>query len=85
MTIYQIIDRHTDAIVATRMTRARARLKADRLDLEYGAIRYFVREAPPVLFQENCTCADYPDSRDQHCPKHGVLFANTGAIKDLSH
>jgi len=42
---YQVIDRHTGAVVRTyAATRRRmAYALADRLDLEYGAVRYAVR------------------------------------------
>ena len=55
LTSYQVIDRQTGAIVrtftqATPMhsaltLRRRARQYADRLDLEYGAVRYTVMQA----------------------------------------
>jgi len=34
----------------------------------------------------DCTCADYPDSRDQHCPRHGVLAlgGETGKAKEAT-
>ena len=41
--VYQVIDAQTGAIVGTYSTRTRARNRADRLDLAYGAIRYYVR------------------------------------------
>jgi hypothetical protein len=44
-TTYQVIDIRTNEVVATRSTRKAARRLADKLDLEYGAIRYSVKEA----------------------------------------
>ncbi len=43
MTTYQVIDGQTKAVVGTFKTRAAARRRADRLDSEYGACRYFVQ------------------------------------------
>lgn len=43
--LYHIIDNHTKRVVsAPYKSRRRARLRADRLDLEYGAIKYQVKE-----------------------------------------
>lgn len=42
--VYQIIDRQTGAIMGTYKGRIRARHRADRLDNEYGAHRYYVRQ-----------------------------------------
>lgn len=45
MTHYEIVDRHTGLVVSKPYTsRSRARHRADRLDNEYGAYRYYVRE-----------------------------------------
>ncbi len=44
LTMYQIIDRQTGAIVGTAKTRQTATRKRDRLDNEYGAYRYYVKE-----------------------------------------
>ena len=44
MTTYQIIDRHTQAVVGTFKNKQAARNKRDRLDSAYGAVRYMVRE-----------------------------------------
>ena len=41
-TQYQVIDTRTQVIVGTFTTRKAASRKADRLDLEFGAIRYLV-------------------------------------------
>lgn len=41
---YQVIDRHTGTIVGTFKSKQAARNKRDRLDLQYGAVRYSVRE-----------------------------------------
>ena len=41
---YQVIDNKTSEVVGTYKTRKLARRRADKLDLEYGAIRYSVRE-----------------------------------------
>jgi hypothetical protein len=44
-TTYEVVDRMTGRVVSRPYTdRNRARRRADRLDLEYGAIRYYVRE-----------------------------------------
>jgi hypothetical protein len=40
---YQIIDTHTNRVVGVYTNRIRAYRKADRLDSEYGAIRYAVK------------------------------------------
>jgi len=47
MTKYLVIDRHTGVVVGTYATIERARAKRDKLDLEYGAIRYGIRELFP--------------------------------------
>ena len=49
---YHIIDTKTGLTVATASTRRAARRKADRLDLEYGAIRYAVRFVAPYGIAE---------------------------------
>lgn len=44
---YQIIDTKTgQAVGKPRNTRAAAQRRADRLDTEYGAVRYVVRTIP---------------------------------------
>lgn len=45
-TRYAVIDRHTGMAVGNYGDRKRARRRADKLDLAYGAIRYGVREVP---------------------------------------
>ena len=40
---YQVIDTHTKNVVGTYSSRVRATRKANRLDLEYGAIRHAVK------------------------------------------
>lgn len=40
---YQVIDSRTGLVMGTYSTRVRASRKADKLDLQYGAIRYSVR------------------------------------------
>ena len=40
---YQVIDFKTGQVMGIYVSRRRARAKADKLDLEYGAYRYFVR------------------------------------------
>jgi hypothetical protein len=40
---YQVIDRMTGEVMGTYSTRSRARARRERLDLEYGAYRYFVK------------------------------------------
>jgi len=42
-TQYQVIDTRTQAVVGTFTTRKAASRKADRLDAQYGAVRYSVR------------------------------------------
>ena len=41
---FQVIDRQTNQVMGTYASRKRARNKADRLDLEYGAYRYYVKQ-----------------------------------------
>jgi hypothetical protein len=41
--MYQVIDRQTGKVVGTYTELKRARRRADRLDLIYGAIRYGVQ------------------------------------------
>lgn len=41
---YQVIDRHTGQVVGTYASKQRARNRREALDLQYGAIRYSVRE-----------------------------------------
>jgi hypothetical protein len=43
-TVYEVVDRQTGTVQGVYRTRNRARRHADRLDLHYGAIRYYVRE-----------------------------------------
>ena len=43
MTTYQVIDRQTQKVVGTFKNKQAARNKCDRLDMQYGAIRYSVR------------------------------------------
>jgi hypothetical protein len=40
---YQVIDRQTGNVMGTYSSRTSASRKADKLDLEYGAIRYAVK------------------------------------------
>lgn len=40
---YDIIDRHTGAVVGTAMTRKGASRSVDRRDNEYGAYRYYAK------------------------------------------
>jgi len=40
---YQVIDGQTKQVVGTFKNRNAARNKADRLDMEYGACRYYVQ------------------------------------------
>lgn len=40
--MYRVIDCHTGNTVATYKTIKRARAACDRLDMEYGAVRYRV-------------------------------------------
>lgn len=41
---YQVIDIQTKQVVASFSSKQAARNKRDRLDLQYGAVRYTVRE-----------------------------------------
>ena len=41
--MYQVIDIQTNWVVSSHKTSRRAHRKADRLDMEYGAVRYVVR------------------------------------------
>lgn len=43
--LYLIIDSHTGDVVGGALPIRRARAKRDRLDLEYGAVRYMLRPA----------------------------------------
>jgi hypothetical protein len=43
---YQVVDRKTNKVVGTYSSKVRARSKADKLDLEYGAYRYSTRIVP---------------------------------------
>lgn len=45
-TRFAVIDRNTGGTVGTYGDRKRARTRANKLDLQYGAIRYLVREVP---------------------------------------
>ena len=49
--MYEVIDSHTGDVIGSYSTFKRARNKADKLDLVYGAIRYRVeyRFAPYCL------------------------------------
>lgn len=40
--MYQVIDKQTGKVVGTYQDAKRARNRRDRLDLQYGAIRYYV-------------------------------------------
>lgn len=49
-TAYRVVDSRTgDTIGRPYTTRTRARRAADRLDLQYGAVRYFVRETAAAV------------------------------------
>lgn len=50
-TIYQLMDTHTGKVLGTYSyaQRNRARNRADKLDLQYGAVRYTVR---PIFSSE---------------------------------
>jgi len=41
--IYEVVDSRTKEVVCTRPTLKSASRRADKLDLEYGAVRYIVR------------------------------------------
>ncbi len=40
---YDIVDSKTGTVIASLLTRKRASAKADRLDAQYGAVRYIVK------------------------------------------
>lgn len=42
-TRYELIDSRTGAVIGTYRSRTRAYARADRMDAEYGAVRYVVR------------------------------------------
>jgi len=44
--MYQVIDRQTGEVMGTYQTRSRADRRADKLDNEYGAYRYYAQEKP---------------------------------------
>ena len=41
---YQVVDKQTGAVKGMYVSRIRARNRADKLDNEYGAYRYYVKE-----------------------------------------
>ena len=43
--MFQIVDRHTGAVVATAKTRAGANRAVDKRDNAYGAYRYYAHNA----------------------------------------
>ena len=52
LTIYKVIDIQAGNVMGGYSTRKAASRKADRLDLEHGAIRYSVRaEEPKIIIQ----------------------------------
>jgi hypothetical protein len=50
--MYHVIDNQTGAIKGTYQTNRRAHARADKLDLEYGSIRYRVTSAERHAQQE---------------------------------
>lgn len=47
--VYKVIDLQTNQVMGTYKVMRRAYRRADKLDLEYGAIRYYVKpELVPV-------------------------------------
>lgn len=40
---YAVVDARTNAQISTHATRKAAQTKADRLDRQYGAVRYIVK------------------------------------------
>lgn len=46
---YDIIDSHTNRVVGTAKTSANAHNRADRMDNNYGAVRYTVKTIWPVF------------------------------------
>ena len=49
-TTYQVIDTKTQQVLSTHKDRIQARRKRDRLDMQYGAVRYVVK---PVFAEES--------------------------------
>lgn len=43
--IFEIVDRQTGKVVGRMSSYIAARKRSDRLDCEYGAYRYYVRES----------------------------------------
>lgn len=43
--MYHLIDTHTHQVIGTYQSARRARARRDRLDAQYGAVRYVVRPA----------------------------------------
>lgn len=41
---YEVIDRRTGKVVGSYTNKTRARSRRDALDMQYGAVRYMVRE-----------------------------------------
>ena len=46
---HQVIDNQTGDVMSTHGSRQLARRRADKLDLEYGGVRYGVKPAPPKI------------------------------------
>lgn len=40
---YEVVDNQTSRVVASYTSRRRAQARADKMDLQYGAVRYVVR------------------------------------------
>lgn len=62
-TTYQVIDIRTKQVVGTFKNKQAARNKRDRLDLEYGAVRYTVHEMASVMDRFAPIVSPIPDLR----------------------
>ena len=64
---YQVIDRQTNQKIGKPYsTRTRANNKADKLDMEYGAIRYVVRTTNLIICPLCGVTYEYGSSTHQH-------------------
>jgi hypothetical protein len=69
MAQYQVIDQQTKQVMGTYQSRSRARNKADQLDMQYGAIRYYVRTIEPeASLKATVTCIKRALRREEGYP-----------------
>ena len=45
---FKVVDTHTSSVVSYHLTRSIANRKADRLNNQYGAYRYYVKRTQPL-------------------------------------